>query len=216
MRHAFIRGSSTDLNHTGEFAERCHSKISRRKLWLSGGRRTWCRLDMDNRGDENCNADTRFSYADLAVAFFPMHCDSAVWQVGFFLPLQLRARLWYHGYIIHRPRPDKDARERQRERKKHLGHIKHFGTNNVQWFCHLILTYMGQQNWVRISSPAGLLAFHGSCIFFLQDKLFPQSLWNQSGRVLLHEGRAASVVPGESPSTLQQKVVCSGLFSSSL
>lgn len=59
-----------------------------------------------------------------------------------------------------------------------------------------------------------LLPFHRGSIFFLQDKLFPQSFWNQSGGVLLSEGRTASVVPKVRPNQkIQTKwyINCSGL-----
>lgn len=44
------------------------------------------------------------------------------------------------------------------------------------------------------------LLFNRGSFFFLQDKLFPQSFWNQSGRVFFSEGCTASVVPAETPS----------------
>lgn len=49
-----------------------------------------------------------------------------------------------------------------------------------------------------------LLPFHRGSIFFLKDKLFPKSFWNQRGGVLLSEGRTASVVPAVTP-TKQHK-----------
>lgn len=45
----------------------------------------------------------------------------------------------------------------------------------------------------------GLLPFQRGSIFFLQDKLFPQSFRYKRGRVLLSEGRTASVVPAMTP-----------------
>lgn len=52
-----------------------------------------------------CTVTVKFTFA------------SNLWQVVvlLFLPLQLGARSWYHGYIIHRQRPKTHTRERQRE-----------------------------------------------------------------------------------------------------
>lgn len=143
-----------------------------------------------------CDAETDFRYEDLAVpphsapALWSSHLVLNVWDKAFFvclvvffcsnsgrqlLPWVWGARLWIHGYIIHRQRPKNNGEKKQQLRTQaktfrqwmHQPMItyhmpwKVLYRNIKKWpSTILILTYMGQQDRVlMINFSSGYFRF---------------------------------------------------------